>query len=283
MRKKIKSFDGVHIMYEITSKSPYYLIFVHGAGGNLTAWKSERRYFENKGFSTIALDIRGHGLSERPLLYSDYKIENFAKDINAIVNAEKIKKFVIVGHCFGGMITITYNRLFPKKANGYVLIDTTFKAPQQLKVFKHHPFLIHVINQIFENEELRTKHFSQLDYKKYKGTGDFYIPRLFQDIIHTSFKSWFFSYEIISGYNGISSLKSMNKPVLILEGLKDEIFKPEIANKIHNLVKSSKIEYIPNANHVLVMNNVIPVEHAIYKYLNVMSSHLKIPSSLLQN
>ena len=106
MEKKIKSSDGTHINYEIsrTKKNNHWLIFIHGAGGDLTAWRKERYFFHKKGYSTIAIDLRGHGKSERPKLLIDYSLDNFAQDVNTVLKHEKINNFSIISHCFGSMI-----------------------------------------------------------------------------------------------------------------------------------------------------------------------------------
>ena len=51
MEKIIKSFDDTKINYEISKSNDndFYLIFIHGAGGDLTAWRKERYFFHKKG------------------------------------------------------------------------------------------------------------------------------------------------------------------------------------------------------------------------------------------
>ena len=109
MQKKIESFDGIRINYSISRVSDFFLIFIHGAGGDLNAWKEQEHFFHKNGLSTIAIDLRGHGLSDRPNSVRSYRLECFAKDIHQIIVKEKIKKFVMIGHCFGGMVTISFH------------------------------------------------------------------------------------------------------------------------------------------------------------------------------
>ena len=46
MQKKIESFDGVGINYSISRVSDFFLIFIHGAGGDLNAWKEQEHFFQ---------------------------------------------------------------------------------------------------------------------------------------------------------------------------------------------------------------------------------------------
>lgn len=267
MRKKIKSFDGTKINYDIYGKPGHmWLIFVHGAGGDLTAWKKERSYLHKKGFPTIAIDLRGHGKSQRPEKPQGYKLEYFVNDIEQILKHEKIKNFSIVGHCFGGMIGIMFHKAFPKKAKSYILIDTAYKAPLKLrKLFRSHPLVVRKLNTLLAKNN--KEKFSHANYKKFTNTGDYNPRRIFSDITHTSAKSWIFTYENLIKYNGIKTMKKIKQPVLIIEGEKDTIFDVKNAKKINKLIKNSTLKIIPEENHIIVLNNPKAISEEILKFI----------------
>lgn len=278
MENKIKSFDGTKINYEISRSktSSSFLIFIHGVGGDLTAWRKERYFFHKKGVSTIAIDLRGHGKSDRPDLAINYKLENFSKDIYQIIKKEKIKKFILVGHSFGGMVTIMFHKLFPSLAKSYILVDSTYKSPRRLKqFFKNHSFFKHILNHILENEDLRKKHFSHVKYQKYIGTGEYNLMRIFSDITHTSFKSWVFTYETLANFDGIKIIKSIKKRMLIIEGSKDTVINLIKAKKLIKLIKHSELKVIPDATHILVINNPKELETNIYNFIISLENFIK--------
>ena len=129
MLKSIKSFDKTRIAYDLHGKAKTNtLFFIHGAGGDYGGWSKERKYFHKKGFTTIAMDLRGHGLSERPMLARDYKLKNFAEDVQAIIRKEQLKKPVLIGHCFGGMVLMQYQKMYPNNAKSYILVDKIGRA-----------------------------------------------------------------------------------------------------------------------------------------------------------
>lgn len=270
MQKQIKSFDNVKISYEIHRfpGNKEFIVFLHGMGGSLAAWKKEGRFFHKQGISTIAIDLRGHGLSGRPASVRHYRLENFAQDIYLVIKNENIHDFVLVGHCFGGVIAINFHKLHPALAKAYVLVDTTYKAPQKLeKSFKNHPFLTHILNLILEHENLQKSYFSHANFEKFVGTGDWNMRRILSDIVHTSFKSWLFAYENLAKFDGVKILKSINQPVLIIEGGKDTIFDVLLAEKMKNLIKKSRLDVIPSANHMIVINNPDILEKEIYNFV----------------
>ena len=92
MEKSIVSFDGTQIYYRISRKSDFFLVFLHGLGGSINAWFQEEKILSDTGRSSLAIDLRGHGRSDRPNQFSAYRMENFARDIEMILKKEKIKK-----------------------------------------------------------------------------------------------------------------------------------------------------------------------------------------------
>lgn len=270
MQKHILSFDSTKINYALTkiSQNNKYLIFLHGAGGDLTAWNKERSNCHKKGYSTLAIDLRGHGKSGRPNHLEDYDLENFAKDVYEVLKQEKITNFVLVGHCFGGMIAMMFHKLFPKLAEAYILIDTTYKAPKRLRLIFHKNLLfVHLLNYLLKYKKSKTNNFVHNNFEKFTGTGDWNIKRILADIMHTTFKSWIFTYQNISKFDAIETMKNIEQRVLIIEGENDTIFNVLKAKEIHNLIKKSELNIIPNANHIIILNNPQEIEIEIFNFL----------------
>src|SRR5512142_1896717 len=75
-------------------------VFLHGFGGQAEQWQYQVQNFliENR---VIALDLRGHGLSDRP--HSGYDMRQMRQDLERALDILNVKdKFVLVGHSFGG-------------------------------------------------------------------------------------------------------------------------------------------------------------------------------------
>jgi pimeloyl-ACP methyl ester carboxylesterase len=267
---EIKSFDKTLINYSIErKKSKTFLVFVHGAGGSLTAWKKERDFFHSKDVSTLAIDLRGHGLSGRPKKIRDYGLDNFAKDIKAVLDVEKIENFILIGHCFGGMVTIEFQKLYPNLAKSYILVDTTSKAPQKLRaarILSSPVFLI--LNSLLTIHSLLPlkgqNH--QEDFDKFAGTGDWNLRRIYSDISHTSLRSWFFTYQHVASFDGSKVLQGIKVPVLIIHGEKDGIFSVDRAKETNALIEKSILDIIPEENHIIVLNSPILVAEKIYTF-----------------
>ena len=82
------------------------IVFIHGYGGDATQWQYQLNNFslDNR---VIALDLRGHGRSDRP--DDDYSMPRILVDLeNALDVLGVTGKIVLVGHSFGGAVVTEY-------------------------------------------------------------------------------------------------------------------------------------------------------------------------------
>ncbi|MBI4438864.1 alpha/beta hydrolase [Candidatus Woesearchaeota archaeon] len=264
MHKTVKSHDGTAISYSVEKRSDRFMVFVHGMGGDLNVWKRISKPFNKSGFSTISIDLRGHGLSERPPTPSHYKLTCFARDIHAVLKKEKAKNFVLIGHCFGGAVVITFHRLFPNKAAAYVLISTAYRIPATLN--RIGISLMHTALTPFIRKPA-SQTFMHRDFDRYRGTSDWNLNRILADITTTSLASWLSSLRAFSSFDGTESLATMNLPCLILVGKQDTIVSPKNSRKLHKMIKASTYKEISNSNHIIVISEPGTVQLEIENFL----------------
>jgi 3-oxoadipate enol-lactonase len=253
--KTIKSHDGVEIYYEkVHTGNKKWLIFLHGLGGDLTAWNEERDKFHQLGYSTLAIDLRGHGLSGRPKDFPQYDFKNFMLDVLFILQHEKISKPVLVGHCLGGMIAMMYAAHYPTMLSSLILIDTGYKPPVISEKFIQHEWFNYMLSSIAPYSPCR--HLStHTDFQKFKNTTDFNWKRVMSDVLHVSLRSYLYICEVLTNFDATSLLNRIKVPTLILEGTEDSVFPPNVANDLHHRIIKSELHFIPGANHILVFTS----------------------------
>lgn len=265
--KYFTSFDGAKIYYHKTVRDKNkWLVFLHGFGGDLTAWKKERAFFTKLGISTIAMDLRGHGLSARSDNKNFYNLENFAKDLSILIEKEKITNSVIIGHCFGGMVSIYFQAQFPNYSKGLVLVDTSYKPPFISQNPVERTLLKLTINLMIKLiPDLRKN--GHRDFNKFVNTQDLDFRRILSDISHTSFRSYLTICNNLVDMNAEQLLSKIAVPTLVIEGTNDSIFPPNIAIYLKNRIKKSELELIEGANHIIVFNNPKDLNLSIETFL----------------
>ena len=264
-RKYADSEDGTKIFYDVCvvedTKKPC-LFFLHGLGGDLTAWDKERQALRGLGYSSVAIDIRGHGLSDRPKDQKSYAIENSVKDVLLIIRKERLEKPVIIGHCFGGMITIAFGGMYPKISRALILINTGYMVPKLTRIFSKNSLFFKILSAIPP-----LKHPKYADFSGFIGTGDYDLRRIYSDVRHTSPQSYLASLTHMLQFNVNDLLKNIAVPTLVISGTKDTIFPPAFAKDMAQKIKGSEISFIKGENHIVVLNNPDALTKNIAKYL----------------
>ena len=267
----LKSFDGTKIWYRIKRKNKPFLVFIHGWANNWSAWEKEIDFFEGKNYSTITLDLRGHGQSDKPEDKEKYEIEYFAKDIHEIVKKENIDNFIFIGHSMGGMIALKYYELFneEKHTEGLVLCDTTYKNVLEHKAISVlSPFIKHVLDFIISHELINQKHFGHLkdiDLIKYKQASDYLV--FYEGLHNTPMKSVCACLEAMMNFDASYILHKITVPVLIIEGSIDKLLPKIDSIKLYHKIKNAEIDFIPKGRHCVNIQNPELVDKYIFNFL----------------
>src|SRR6187551_3581607 len=101
----LTSFDSTKIYYEVRGTGDA-VVLVHGFIVNGQSWKRTELYKNllEEGYKVIILDQRGNGFSDKPHDSTAYDNDAEAKDIMALMNLLKIKKYSAVGYSRGSII-----------------------------------------------------------------------------------------------------------------------------------------------------------------------------------
>jgi pimeloyl-ACP methyl ester carboxylesterase len=98
--------DGVKLAFERTGAGSPVLL-VHGFGSSSSQnWKSTGWYgaLTEAGFAVVAMDCRGHGMSDKPHDEAFYGHARMADDVVVVMDAAKLKTASVMGYSMGGFI-----------------------------------------------------------------------------------------------------------------------------------------------------------------------------------
>jgi pimeloyl-ACP methyl ester carboxylesterase len=83
---------------EYGDSSKPLLLFVHGFPEFFYCWRNQIRYFAQKEYHVVAVDLRGYGETSRPEGYKNYNLALVAGDIVELIPKLGHKKCILVGH-----------------------------------------------------------------------------------------------------------------------------------------------------------------------------------------
>lgn len=76
----------------------------------------------------IALDLRGHGRSDKP--QQPYTIPGFAEDVDWLLGELAVSGAVLIGHSMGGMVALEVAARYPHRAAAVIAIDSPICLPE---------------------------------------------------------------------------------------------------------------------------------------------------------
>lgn len=119
---RVPAADGLSLHVLEWSREGVPLLFVHGFGNEAHVWDDIAPALAPY-YRTLALDLRGHGDSDRdPEARYDYPFH--VADLEAVTAALGIERLVLVGHSLGGRVAMLFAGRHPERLAGLVIVDS---------------------------------------------------------------------------------------------------------------------------------------------------------------
>ena len=99
-------------------------LLVHGLASNAKTWDEVSRYLNAAGHRVIAVDQRGHGLSDKP--DGGYGFEDVTSDLRALIETMGLQRLLLAGQSWGGNVVLHFAARYPDAVSGLVLVDGGF-------------------------------------------------------------------------------------------------------------------------------------------------------------
>lgn len=114
---------GIRIRYaEQGDPAGHPLILLHGYTDSWFSWSGVMPELARR-HRVYALDLRGHGDSDRPA--AGYAMRDMAADVVAFMDAKGIRRATVVGHSMGSFVAQQVAAAAPERVAGLVLMSST--------------------------------------------------------------------------------------------------------------------------------------------------------------
>jgi pimeloyl-ACP methyl ester carboxylesterase len=103
------------------------LVLVHGLASNAMLWEGAAQAFVALGHPVVAVDLRGHGQSEKP--DDGYDMQTVTFDLAKLLEVLAVSGFVrpvVCGQSWGGNVVIELAHQYPQLVRGVVAVDGGF-------------------------------------------------------------------------------------------------------------------------------------------------------------
>lgn len=120
-KSEYASVNGQRLHYVSIGKGKM-MLFLHGFPEFWYEWRHQLREFSSD-YQAVALDMRGFNLSSKPKDVDQYKMEHLVEDIRAFADHMKQKKFILVGHDWGGVVAWAFAMKHPDMLEKLIIIN----------------------------------------------------------------------------------------------------------------------------------------------------------------
>ncbi|HEX4599904.1 MAG TPA: alpha/beta fold hydrolase [Gemmatimonadales bacterium] len=127
------TLDGTPIRY-IDAGTGLPVIFLHGLGASLYAWRHTLGPVQAAGFRVIAFDNRGFGFSAKPA--HGYDNAACTRLVVALLDSLHLSDAVLVGHSLGGAIAADVALAHPERVRGLVLLGAMGLGAREPLLFR---------------------------------------------------------------------------------------------------------------------------------------------------
>lgn len=225
------------------------ILFIHGFSQNALTWSAQLSSGLRRRYHLIAMDLRGHGASDRPTSgYDDSKL--WADDVDAVIRALALDQPVLSGWSYGPLVMLDYVRHFGEaRIGGLHFVDglTKLGSADALSVLT--PELLALVPGFFTTD-MQTgvgalESLLHLCFARQPSAVELYTMLGFNTSVPPFIRQALFARTV----DNDDLLPTLRKPLLITHGAVDAVVKLEIVEQIHRLVPHAEIQIVPNAGH----------------------------------
>ena len=113
--------DGTAIAYRTRGTGPVDVLFMHGWAGSGANFQETLKYLDLTGVRVIAVDLRGHGDSDKP--EGTFSLDRVAQDILAVADHLDSARFVVVGFSMSAKFAQYLACIAPGRVRGQMLVS----------------------------------------------------------------------------------------------------------------------------------------------------------------
>jgi pimeloyl-ACP methyl ester carboxylesterase len=119
--------NGVKLFFDATPGPGAPVVLIHGWCCDHTYFAPQFEHFAKNGRRVVALDLRGHGASDKPV--ERYSMPGFADDVAFVCEHLGVTKAVVIGHSMGGIVAFDLASRYPALLSALVMLDAAIVLP----------------------------------------------------------------------------------------------------------------------------------------------------------
>ena len=255
-----KLIQDINMNYEITGEGQP-IVFIHGLGSSLRDWEEQVPVF-SKNYKVITLDLRGHGLSDKP--DGPYSIVMFADDIAEFIKTLKIEPVHIVGISLGGAIGLQLAIAHPNITKSLTVVNMggsiLIKSFKEKLMFFMRILIVKMIGMKKMGEVLAKRLFIKPEQEELR-------EKLATRWAENDKKAYLTSLKSLKNWSVMERLHEIKCPTLVISA--DEDYTPLSAKEeMTSLIPNAKLVVIEDSRHAVSVEKPEEFNRCIMDFLS---------------
>ena len=225
------------------------ILFIHGFSQCRLAWSKQMVSDLANDFRLVAMDLRGHGLSEKPRnAYGDARL--WADDIHAVISTLSLDQPVLSGWAYGGVVICDYLRAYGEgHIAGINLVGAVTNLESESAMAVVSPAFFALLPGLFssdvEESACALRAFLRLCVYAEPTPADLYFFLGYNVIVPPYVRQGLLSR--VAVYDDL--LSRLSKPVLITHGEADAIVLRGASELHAATLRQARTSFYPNIGH----------------------------------
>ena len=224
------------------------ILFIHGTSQCWLTWSRQMSSDLADDYRLVAMDLRGHGLSDRPREgYTDSRL--WADDVNAAIHALSLDHPILCGWSYGPLVILDYIRHYGEDGIGGInLVGAITKLGTDQAMSVLTPEFLGLVPGLFATEvEESVRSLDSLLRLCFAqpSAEDLYLMLGYNVSVPPYVRQALFS----RSFDNDDLLPKIRKPVLITHGADDAVVKSAAVNQHRAAMAHAQIQMVANAGH----------------------------------
>ena len=224
------------------------IVFIHGFSQCRLAWSRQLNSALAEDCRLVAVDLRGHGLSDKPPdAYGDSRL--WADDIDAVLRTLHLEQPILCGWSYG-FPALDYVRHYGDDAiAGLQLVGAITKIGTEDAMSVITPEFLGLVPGFFStnvDESVRSlESLLRMCFPQEPSAEDLYLMLGYNVSVPPYVRQALFSRSV----DNDDVLAQIRKPVLLTHGVKDAVVKPTVVDRHKALLSRAQIDLMPDTGH----------------------------------
>ena len=250
---QITGSGGVRL-HAVETGNPFWqsILFIHGISQSWLSWRTQLHSELQDEFRLVAVDLRGHGRSDKPNdgSYADSKV--WADDIHAVIKSLELRRPILCGWSYGPLVILDYIRHYGEDAiGGMAFLGGVTKLGNEDAVAVLTSEFLSLIPGFFSTDVQESssamESLIRLCFTNELAEDDLYRMLGYNLTVPPYVRQAMLSRAV----DNDDLLPTLRKPLLVIQGAADKIVRVRAAEQIKSAVSHATLVVVNGAGHAL--------------------------------